>query len=204
MFKRLAAHYGKDMKVEEKQYGLTFYPIAHGPFGEFVTSSQSTRKVLVPREFVGVETRNAIRDEFGTSERIGKPMLEIIKWSGACKRAIHVRTSIEMAARGKTQGHGNDEDSPRVKVLSERVAKMEAEGALGSIIDEFKQEERELDHEILGVHLLEAWREEFISKGFVCGYGELKVSELKELCRIRRLDITGLKEDLIRFVIPSS
>lgn len=184
------------MKVEEKQYGLTFYPIAHGPFDEFVTSAQSTRKVLVPRQFVGVETRDAIRDEFGSSERMERPMLDVAKWSGAGKRAIHVRTSMEMAAHGKTHSHGNDSDSPRVKALSERIAKNEAERELGSIIHEFKRTKQDLDHEILGAHLLEAWREESIAQGFACGYKELKVKELKELCRIRGLDDGGLKGDL--------
>jgi hypothetical protein len=107
---------------------------------------------------------------------------------------------MEMAAHGKTHGHGNDADGPEVKALSERIAKNEAERELGSIIHEFKQTKGELDHEILGAHLLEAWREEFIAEGFACGYKELKVKELKELCRIRGLDDGGLKGDLARSV----
>jgi hypothetical protein len=119
-------------------------------------------------------------------------------FSEAGTRAIDIET---MRVYDEIEKVCTQEQRPYDREKWADCAKAMAHGHIIFDIDEvatgFDQDGRELDSELMGAHVLERRRCDFVGDGGAMQYTKLRVKELKELCRIRNLDDTGLKKDLV-------
>lgn len=117
---------------------------------------------------------------------------DVFHFSSAGKQAVDAHTKCEMRRYEEEYGRPTDAED-RDDHLWASSANAEDNAKL--ILEDLCHVS---DHEILGAHLLDLWKDELLEYGVSCGYSNLRVKELRALYVLRQIPTEFLKKDLVK------
>lgn len=124
---------------------------------------------------------------------------EVFDFSTAGKQAVDARITREMRCYEDQNGRPiSFEDKKERQDVCIATAADVARENLRRLCDSFENNNQPLDHEVLGAHLLDRWREELLEYGVSCGYSKLRVKELQTLCELRDIPADSPRKGLVR------